>query len=449
MNNNKPTILIIFGISGDLARRYLLSAIGAIAKAEMIPSDFHIVGLTRQSNITVDHLLKNTSNKEYLQNHISLRQIDVTNVDDYKKLGEYIKEIEKKMGPGVQKLFYLSVPPQVSKSIIEFLGESGLSKIKETKLLLEKPFGLNLENAKDLARHTDQYFLPTQVYRVDHYMAKETAQNIIVFRDGNSLFKKTWNNKFIKSIEIVMSEAIGIEGRANFYEQTGALRDIVQGHLMQLLAIILMELPEGDKFNEVPSLRLKALKNLEIKNIKKNVKRAQYEGYLNDVNNSLSLVETFTSIKLESKDKRWKGVPITLTTGKALNKKFTEIRILYKKEKDYESNELLLKLQPQEEIQFNMWAKRPGYEHHVIEHNLSFKYKEYYDVLPEAYEQVLFNAINSDQSLFTTRDEVVEAWKILDKLQKEWEKNKDKLPTYKRGSTVNEVINQINNQETK
>jgi len=214
---------------------------------------------------------------------------------------------------------------------------------------------------------------------------------------------------------------------------------------MQLLAIILMDLPEDDKFNEVPSLRLKALKKLRIKNIKKDVKRAQYEGYLDEVNNQASLVETFASIKLESKDKKWKGVPITLTTGKALDKKFTEIKILYKKEKDHESNELLLQLQPQEEIQFNMWAKRPGYEHRVSEHNLSFKYKEYYDVLPEAYEQVLFNAINSDQSLFTTRDEVVEAWRILDKLQKEWESNKDKLPTYKKGSTVNEVIDQIKN----
>ena len=436
--NKIPTILIIFGISGDLARRYLLPAIGAIASAGMMPEQFHIVGLTRQSNIKIDFLLEKTSNTEYLRNHMDLQQMDVTNINDYKKLGKYLKDLPARLES--QYLFYLSVPPQVSRSIIELLGKSGLSKMGETKLLLEKPFGVNLENAEDLAKHIDQYFLPTQVYRVDHYMAKETAQNIIVFRDGNSLFKKTWNKDFIESIEIIASEEIGIEGRANFYEQTGALRDIVQSHLLQLLALTFMELPDDDKFSEVPRLRLETLKHLDISNIKKNAKRGQYEGYTSEVNNLESSVETFVSITLESSDPRWVGVPITLTTGKELKNKFTEIKILYKKDKEHESNELLLRLQPEEGIQFNMWAKHPGYERRISPHHLSFKFREHYDVLPEAYEQVLFNAINSDHSLFTTSDEVLEAWRILDALQKKWGKSGDGLIIYKKGSTINEVL---------
>ena len=183
---NKPTILIIFGVSGDLSKRYLLPAVGAIAKAGMMPKEFQIIGLTRQKNINTDSLLKKTSNIEYLREHLSLQQLDVTNLEDYKKLGEQLKDIEKNFITSQQILFYLSVPPKVSKSIIELLGESGLSKIKDAKLLLEKPFGVDLENAIDLTKHIEKYFEATQVYRVDHYLAKETAQNIIVFRDGDS-----------------------------------------------------------------------------------------------------------------------------------------------------------------------------------------------------------------------------------------------------------------------
>ena len=440
MNNNKPTILIIFGISGDLAKRYLLPAINAIAKAKMMPESFHIVGLTRQPSINIDSLLKKISDTDYLKTHISLLQVDVDDVEDYKKLGEYLDKLEEKFEEPSQRLFYLSVPPQVSKSVVGLLGKSLLSKTGEVKLLLEKPFGINLENAADLTTHINQYFSSEQVYRVDHYLAKETVQNIIVFRDGNSLFKKTWNKDFIQSIEVVVSEVLGIEGRANFYEKTGALRDMVQSHLLQLIALVLMQLPETEKYAEVPSLRLDALKHLSIKDINKDAVRGQYEGYIDEVANKDSLTETFVSITLQSSDEKWIGVPITLTTGKSLDSKLTEIRIMYKKEKDTESNELFLQLQPKEEIQFNMWAKRPGYEHRVSPHNLSFKYKEHYDALPEAYEQVLFNAIYSDHSLFTSSEEIIEAWRILDELQKKWLETKEGLVIYKKGSTIEEIL---------
>jgi len=440
MKNNKPTILIIIGISGDLSRRKLLPAISAVATAGMIPEQFKIVGVTRQTNIDLENLLQNTTNKDYLRENTELFEMDLNNSDDYKRLEKRLEDLEKEFGTNAQYLFYLSVPPNVSKSIIEFIGKSGLGEKDGTKLLLEKPFGTDLKSARELVGHIDQYFKTEQVYRIDHYLAKETAQNIIVFRDGNSLFKKTWNKDFIEKIEISVSEEIGIEGRASFYEQTGALRDF-QSHLLQLLALILMELPQDDLLSDVPRLRLETLKHLSIEDVNKNAVRGQYEGYTDEVNNPESIVETFLSINLKSNDKRWSGVPINITTGKTLKNKETLIRILYKKEKDHESNELLLQLQPKEEIQFNMWAKRPGYEHRVSPHNLSFKYKEYYSILPEAYEQVLFNAINSDHSLFTSSDEILEAWRILDALQKTWEKSGSGLIIYKKGSSIDEVLN--------
>ncbi len=428
MNNKKPTMLIIFGISGDLAKRYLLPAIKQIAKAKMLPNKFKIVGITRQKNIKIDG--------------IEIYSMDVTNALDYEKLNKHLKKIEKKMGGPTQRLFYLSIPPQTCKAIIELIGKSSLIKNRATKLLLEKPFGSDFKSAKELATHIDKYFKAKPVYRVDHYLAKEAAQNLIVFRNGNSLFKKTWNKDFIESIKITMSEEIGIEGRAHFYEQTGALRDVVQSHLLQLTALTLMNLPEMEKLDQVPVLRYEALKKLNVVcDIKKSecVKRGQYEGYRDEVKNPNSMVETFVSISLQSSDPEWKGVPITLTTGKALKSKFTEIRILYKKDKENESNELLLRIQPDAGINFNVWTKTPGYEYKLSQQTLHFDFKEHYAKLPEAYEQVLYNAINSDYSLFTSSKEVLETWRILDSIQKTWENSKDDLIIYKKGSVIKEI----------
>ena len=329
-----------------------------------------------------------------------------------------------------------------SKLIIELIGKSGLSKKEDTKLLLEKPFGIDLQSAIDLIDHISLYFKPKQIYRIDHYLAKETVQNIIVFREGNSLFKKTWNKDFIDKIEIVVSEEIGIEGRANFYEKTGALRDLVQSHLLQLLALTLMDLPKEGHLEEVPFLRREALKQISIpseKSITNYAKRGQYSGYRDEVTNENSMTETFTSIDLISSDPKWEGVKINLTTGKALKNKTSFIKIFYKKDSN-ESNELTLQLQPNEGISFSVWAKRPGYEHQIGRHALNFTFKDHYSSLPEAYEQVLYNAINSDHSLFTSSEEVLETWRILDLLQKTWASSTYDLIIYKKGSDIEDII---------
>lgn len=440
---NKPTILVIIGISGDLSKRKLLPAIGQIAKTGMIPDKFKIIGVTRKSDVNLLDLIKDAPNQEYLKEVTEIFEMDLNDIESYEKLLNRLVEIEKDFDQSTQCLFYLSVPPMVSESIVSLLGKSGLAKKTGTKLLLEKPFGTDLKSAEALVSDIDLYFEREQIYRIDHYLAKETAQNIIVFREGNSLFKKTWNKDFIDAIEITVSEDIGIEGRAGFYEQTGALRDLIQSHLLQLLALTLMDLPSENHLEDVPHLRYLALKALSLANKTDSGTKAirgQYVGYRSEVENPKTMTETFASIDLESSDEKWRGVKINLTTGKALKDKYTEIKILYKKDHERESNELLLRLQPDEGISFSVWAKRPGYEHQVSRHSLDFSFKEHYSSLPEAYEQVLFNAMVGDHSLFSSSEEVLETWRILDPLQRVWATPGYDLIIYKKGSTINEVI---------
>ncbi|MDO8659626.1 MAG: hypothetical protein Q7K54_03415 [Candidatus Parcubacteria bacterium] len=379
-----PTILVIFGISGDLSKRYLLPSLEKIVRAKMLPKNFKIVGVTRQK-------------------HPDLYVMDLTDKKDYEKLNDYLSEIEKKFKKPAQRLFYLVVPPNACKNIITLIGQSSLNKHKNNKILLEKPFGTNLKSAIELIKHTDKYFKAKDVYRIDHYLAKDEIKQIILERNKKS-FKAAWNNKFIEKIEILASEKIGIEGRVHFYEQTGALRDFVQSHLLELLALVLMKLPK-DKKENVPSLRYKALKDLDIVcDVTKYecVKRGQYEGYRQEAGNPKSMTETFVFIKLSSSDKRWQGVPITLVTGKNLKEKFTKVKIKH--------------------------------QNGLIE----FDFKDKENVLG-AYEQVLLAAINGDRNFFTSSAEVLESWRILEEVQNSWKNSKDDLIIYKKGSTIEEV----------
>lgn len=438
----KPTILIIIGIFGDLSVRKLIPALGKMAAAGALPDSFSILGVTRRSDEQIDKLLINTKKADYLKDKIELLSMNLTEVSDYKKLSEKIKEIEKKLGTEAQHLFYLAVPPQVSQPIIELLGESGLAKEGEAKLLLEKPFGVDLDSASELVKYIDKYFDSEQVYRIDHYLAKEMAQNIIVFRENNFLFNETWNNKFITAIKIIAAESIGVEGRAVFYEQTGALRDLIQSHLLQLAALVLMEIPSNEKIDLIPNLRLEALRQLKLASRDSGkLIRGQYESYQNEVHNIGSSVETFVSLLLESTNPKWLGVPITLTTGKSLDKKFTGIKIFYKNEEGKENNQLIFSLQPDEGVELELFAKRPGYDNTVSQHSLKFSFQEYYANLPEAYEQVLFNAFNSDHALFTSSAEVLETWRILNEIQNDWKMSSDDLIIYKQGSKIKDIIN--------
>ncbi len=403
----KSTTLIIFGITGDLATRKLLPAINEILKKEILPEHFKIVGISRKKNVDVGKLLRNIEDQEKIREHLSIFSISSEEDSEYDRLDKYLTEIESNNAEGLQRLFYLAVPPQALLEIVSKLGFSGISKKVETKIMLEKPFGVDLESARGLSKEIGTYFKESQVYRIDHYLAKEMAQNIIVFRNDNSLFKHTWNNNFIEKIEIIASETIGIEGRTKFYEETGAFRDLIVSHLFEFVAITLMDI--RDEESNMQKMRLGALKNLHLKsagNIYEVVKRGQYRKYRDEVGNSESTTETYVNLSLESSDKRWQGVPIRLVTGKCLKEKITQIKI-YKKDKTAEPSEII------------------------------FDYLKSGGDANEDYKRILHDAINDNHDLFISNDEVVESWRIVAPIQEAWKKSSDDLFIYEEGSDYN------------
>jgi glucose-6-phosphate 1-dehydrogenase len=317
------------------------------------------------------------------------------------------------------------------------MGEAGITS-SNVKILYEKPFGVDVESAREFIARTARYYEEDQLYRIDHYLAKEMAQNMVAFRGRNALFGNIWNSNFIERIEIVASESIGIEGRGQFYEQTGALRDVVQGHLMQLLALTLMDIPTDFDWEQLPDLRLKALEYIEPADPKR-AYRAQYEGYQEEAENPGSLTETFVSLELKSNQPRWLDVPIRLTTGKALAEKTTEIRIHLKKVHEAQSNTIIFRIQPNEGIDIEVFTKRPGYERLFEPRRLELTFPQD-TIFPDAYEQVLVDAIRSEKSLFTTSSEVLCSWEILQPLLDSWGLENSPLPLYQKGTTMQQIV---------
>lgn len=420
------TKLLIFGITGDLSRRKLLPALGQLVQTDEFKS-LEIIGVSRRDVDTAKLL----AGVEALKNRVGIFTMDVALAGDYVRLKEHVA-----LGNDEQLLIYLAVPPSAATQIVDFLGEAGLNT-PNVKILFEKPFGIDLASAEDFIARTSRYYKEEQLYRIDHYLAKEMAQNIVAFRGRNALFSNIWNNNFIESIELVASEAIGIEGRGQFYEQTGALRDVVQGHLMQLLALTLMDIPTDFDWEQLPKLRLKALEQLEPADPDK-AYRAQYEGYQEEAGNIGSTTETFVRLDLSSTQPRWLDVPIRLTTGKALSKKTTEIRIHLKKLHEAQSNAIIFRIQPNEGIDIELFTKQPGYDRTFETRHLELAFPE--DTrFPDAYEQVLVDAIRSEKSLFTSGPEVVRSWEILAPVQHAWNMSDASLPHYRVGSDENSV----------
>ena len=424
------TKLLIFGITGDLSTRKLLPALKEIyATGEF--DDLSIIGVSRRE-VNVPELLISSLGDDELADKVSIFSMDLAKAEDYARLKDYVA-----LGDDEQLIVYLSVPPSASTSIVDFMGQAGINT-PNVKILFEKPFGVDLASAKDAIARTARYYHEDQLYRIDHYLAKEMAQNIVAFRGGNALFGNIWNDNFIEAIEIVATEKIGIEGRAEFYEQTGALRDFVQGHLMQLLALTLMDIPHDFAWSELPELRLKALEQLQLASPIKTV-RAQYEGYQNEAGNPGSLTETFVSLELQSNQPRWLDVPIRLTTGKALDAKTTEIRIHLKKLHEAQSNTIIFRIQPNEGIDIELFTKKPGYDRDFETRHLKLSLPE--DTkLPDAYEQVIVDAIRSHKNLFTSSDEVLRSWEILKPVQDAWNMDSKTLPTYVAGARIEDIL---------
>ena len=451
-----PAALVIFGITGDLARRKLLPALYHLAEDKLLPENLQIIGVTRRG-ITVDALLDDIRervtadhepyNEEVLQSLGKIMQIitmDISNVEEYARLKQALDDYEARMQACMHRLFYLSVPSQTFASISQLLGEAGLHNgcehgVGESRLLIEKPFGYDLESAKALIATLSQQFSEEQVYRVDHYLAKETAQNILTFRFSNPLFKAVWDSNTIQSVMVTAAEEIGIEGRATFYEQTGALRDIIQSHLLQLLALVTMEQPKQMSSANIHAEKLKLLQSIraiERSEVSDRAVRGQYEGYRAEVENESSTTETFAALRLQIDTPRWSNVPVLLRTGKAMAEKVTEITLVFNDtENTAHQNTLTLRIQPNEGISLELQTKKPGFENQIERVQMDFCYSQKGgDVHPDAYERVLVDAMRGDKTLFATSEEVLAAWRVVENVVQVWASNSDGIETYAKGS---------------
>ncbi|HSX33607.1 MAG TPA: glucose-6-phosphate dehydrogenase [Candidatus Saccharimonadales bacterium] len=453
-----PATLVIFGITGDLAHRKLLPSLYHLAKHDMLPPEFRVVGVTRRG-IALADLLKNVRQSLKDSGHdcderallklkglLEIFTMDLMDPADYKRLGKRLDAIEDEATVCMNRLFYLAIPAQTFAPVVAKLGTGGLNKscqhsTGDARLLIEKPFGYDLTSAQELITELSHSFNERQIYRIDHYLAKETAQNILDFRFQNPIFKHVWANHAISHISITAAETIDIEGRTTFYEQTGALRDFLQSHLLQLLALVTMEEPDSLTASGIHREKLTLLEHVAIiapNKVAQQTVRGQYEGYRREVDNPDSATETFAAVRLYIENARWRGVPVLLRTGKALAEKTVEIVMTFAdKQDDQRKNMLVIHIQPGEGISLQLLAKKPGFTNEVEPVQMDFCYSSAFpgeNGHPDAYERVLMDAFRGDKTLFATKEEVLASWRILDNVVQEWAKNDTGLVIYPKDS---------------
>lgn len=450
-----PSVLVIFGITGDLSRRKVLPALYHLLKNGLLHDKTVILGVSRRQ-IEADELLRTTElcvledSKVCdpvvlgrLHKMLRMHQMDMAKGTDFEALRTRLDDIEHEMQTCLSRLYYLAVPPSSYQQMVEQLGSHGLNAGCQhgvlSRLLIEKPFGSDLASAERLIACLTEQFEEEQIFRIDHYMAKETAQNILAFRFNNPLFESLWNNRHITRIAIEASEQIGIEGRANFYEGVGALRDIIQSHLLQLLALVAMEPPADDSSASIHAARLQVLRAIQPADPKQ-AAALQYEGYRQEVDNADSTTETFASLTLAINTDRWRGVPVRMRTGKNLADKRTAVVITFDSEDATPPNHFRIYLQPTEGISVGVRVKQPGFEHKLETAEMEFSYARSFGTEPghpDAYERVMVDAIRGDRTLFTSSDEVVAAWRIVQPLLTAWQN--EQPATYRPGTPIEDA----------
>ncbi len=479
----KPTILIIFGATGDLAIRKLLPAVFHLFQKNLLPPKFKIIAWSRRpfSNADYHKFLKNalkgkkislrpsrseantvprplgasfesktfTKFLRYISYHQGLFDIS----DSYKKLKKTLVKIDQhEWKECSNKLFHLAVPSDFYEEILKNISHFGLAISCSdgagwTRILIEKPFGKDTATAEKLDEFLGKLFREEQIFRIDHYLAKEALQNITLFRFSNLLFEPIWNNKYIEKVEIKLFESLDIQGRGNFYDNIGALRDVGQNHILRMLALIAMENPKSPDVKSVWQERTKILHALQpmlSADVAKYAMRGQYKGYRREANiQPNSTTETYFKIKTFINNKRWNGVPFYLESGKAMKEKKSEIIVHLKKSIsffcpvdqtcDYQ-NIITFKIQPEEGISVRFWAKKTGLTSHMEAKNLSFSYHsdEKIKQTVDDYERVLFDCIRGDQTFFTGTEEVKASWEFITPIIAAWQKIP--LYTYKKGS---------------
>ena len=471
-----PCAVVIFGASGDLTKRKLIPALYRLTQQRLIPSGFAVVGVARQQ-ISDDEFRKQM--RAAVSEHEDTEEVDETvwqsfaaglfyvqgdfsEPETYKSLGPALARIEEERGTAGNRIFYLATAPDFFGVIAKQLGTSGLARPEGqawTRIIVEKPFGHDLESARALNAELATVFGEDQVYRIDHYLGKETVQNLLVFRFANSIFEPLWNREYIDHVQITNAEAIGVEGRGAFYEQAGAVRDMIQSHVFQVTSLIAMEPPASLSADAIRDEKIKAMaavRAIPPQRVNDFAVRGQYgpgfvlgdkvAGYREEPGvDPKSSTETYAALKIFIDNQRWQDVPFYVRSGKRLTRRVTEIAIQFKEsphqlfsecDAPAEPNVLVLRIQPNEGITLRFAAKLPGQAMRVRWVNMDFRYGSSFGVEPpEAYERLLLDCMLGDSTLYARRDMTERGWEIVTPILEAWKEPARDFPNYEAGSS--------------
>lgn len=435
-----PTVLTIFGATGDLSATYLIPALLHMEEHKLLPASFKLVCVGRRdlNNKTfLDFVLKKSESlkkvsakvrNQFLKKLVYF-QGDFDTPESFAPLAKILSNHDSKKHLCFNRLFYFATKPQQFLSLVEILKSQGLlvsctAHERQVRVLVEKPFGFNLKSAQSLNKLLLKYFSEEQIYRIDHYAGKETVQNLMVVRFANSLFEPLWNNKYIDRVEISVLEKDDVKDRVEFYDSTGALKDFLQNHILQMLALIAMDEPYNLTADMIRDEKLRVLKALDVFDagkIKNQIVKGQYLGYKKEAGRETN-TETYFALKAFVNLPKWAGVPFYLRTGKKLSKKTTEISVHFKEPvrclfKGCNSNVLTFKIQPDESVYLQINNKIPGFGIELHQANLEFGYKTTFKgEIPSAYERLLLDFMEGDQRLFMRSDEIEASWKFVDSI---------------------------------
>ena len=469
-----PALMVIFGATGDLSGRKLLPALYNLAKQRSLPVGFAVVGAAID-DLTDDAFRKHASDKIHefsrtqpidermlkaFLDSVFYTKVDFGKLDDFKALGRRLDDLDGTRHIPGNRIYYCATPPPTYSTIAnQLLGASLSAGDGYRRIVVEKPFGSDLKSARDLTETLHKAFPEDAVYRIDHYLGKETVQNILAFRFANSIFEPVWNTNLIDSVQITVAEEIGIESRGAYYDKAGALRDIVQNHALQLLTLTCMEPPLAFEATAVRDEKVKVLRSIRPitpDDVDSNSVRGQYAegwvlgehvaGYRDEKNVAAnSQTETFAALRLFVDNWRWAGVPFYIRAGKRMPKRVTEIRVQFKRPphltfgrkamQEVDPNAITLRIQPEEGISLKFGAKVPSAGLRIRSVAMDFQYVTSFLVeAPEAYERLLLDCMIGDPTLFTRSDEVEAAWKLIDPVEESWSRGRPPLGTYPAGT---------------
>lgn len=463
-----PGTIVIFGASGDLTKRKLLPSIYSLYKRELLPNDFAVIGVARTKLSSEDfqkevrasvESFKGTMADDKFDNFISRfsyvsgQYTEESTYECLKQELERVADIHKTEG---NALFYLAMPPEMFEPIVASLSKAGLTDETNSwsRIIIEKPFGHDLESAIALDQSLKKYIKESQTYRIDHYLGKETVQNILMLRFANAIFEPIWNRKYIERVEITVAEELGVEKRAGYYDNAGALRDMVQNHIIQVLSLVAMEPPanfEANAYRDEIVKLITSIRSLERQDLSDVSVRGQYVESVDPDRPALgyrkeegvprdSVTETYVALKLFIDNWRWRDVPFFLRTGKRLPRKSSEIAITFKpiphsifrpiQSKDFNQNVLVLRMQPQEGMGLSLEVKAPGSKLCVNTLEMDFSYSDSMQGvdIPDAYERLILDGLLGDQTLFVRNDAVEKSWKLFMPLIEAWQNNDQETP---------------------